>query len=60
MSNDELQRLKQRIEQVRGFIVGLEQELRVDPADFDAKMTLISMRDHLREIQRQRADLEGK
>ena len=60
MDSDELERLKARIQQVHGFIAELECELHAAPADFDAKMTLQSMRDHLQDIEQQRAELKSK
>lgn len=60
MGSDELQRLKARIQLVQRFIAELERELEADPADFDAKMTMQSRRDHLQDIEQQRAELEAE
>lgn len=60
MSSDELQLIKKRIEEVHCLVEDLENDLRKDPEDFDISLTLSSLRRHLKDIERQRTEIEAE
>ena len=60
MSSDELHLLQKRIEEVHKLLADLENDLLHDPEDFDISLTLSSLRRHLKDIERQRTEIEAE